>query len=132
MQNDPLGDFLTTIRNAARSVAQDEITTPYSKMKSDVAHILKTEGYLDEVETVSDEAKKPLLRVRLNKRGRKCAITQIRRESKPGRRLYVGADDIPNVLRGMGIAIVSTPSGVMVGHAARKRRLGGELLCTVY
>lgn len=135
MQTDPLADFLTSLRNASRAAGCDEILVPYSKLKSDVAHILKQEGYVDEVEMVADEEKKAYrnkLRVNLRKKGRKSAITQIKRESRPGLRRYVGADSIPQVLGGMGVAIVSTSQGVMSGHYAKSRRLGGELLCTVY
>ena len=134
MQTDPLADFLTCIRNAARA-SKSEIRVPWSRMRSDVAHILKNEGYVLEVEKVSDkEAKagKPELRVKLRGTGKTRAITQITRISKPGRRQYVGAGEIPRVLGGMGISVVSTPRGVMAGHQAKKQNLGGELLLTVY
>ena len=134
MQTDPLADFLTTIRNAARA-SKSEIRVPWSRMRSDVAHILKNEGYVLEVEKVSDkEAKagKPELRVKLRGTGKTRAITQITRVSKPGRRQYVGAGEIPRVLGGMGISVISTPRGVMAGHQAKKQNLGGELLLTVY
>jgi small subunit ribosomal protein S8 len=134
MQTDPLADFLTTIRNAARA-SKTEIRVPWSRMRSDVAHILKNEGYVLEVEKVTDkEAKagKPELRVKLRGQGKTRAITQITRISKPGRRQYVGSQEIPRVLGGMGISVVSTPRGVMAGHQAKKQNLGGELLLTVY
>jgi len=134
MQTDPLADFLTTIRNAARA-SKSEIRVPWSRMRSDVAHILKNEGYVLEVEKVTDkEAKagKPELRVKLRGQGKTRAITQITRISKPGRRQYVGSQEIPRVLGGMGISVVSTPRGVMAGHQAKKQNLGGELLLTVY
>jgi small subunit ribosomal protein S8 len=135
MQTDPLADFLTTIRNAARA-SKSEILVPWSRMRSDVAHILKNEGYVTEVEKVADkDAKKggkPTLRVKLRGTGKTRAITQITRISKPGRRQYVGSQEIPRVLGGMGIAVVSTPRGVMAGHQAKKQNLGGELLLTVY
>ena len=134
MQTDPLADFLTTIRNASRS-AKSEVRVAWSRMRSDVAHVLKNEGYLLEVEKVSDkEAKagKPELRVKLRGTGKTRAITQITRISKPGRRQYVGAGEIPRVLGGMGISVISTPRGVMSGHVAKKQNLGGELLLTVY
>ena len=134
MQTDPLADFLTTIRNAARA-SKSEIRVPWSRMRSDVAHVLKNEGYVLEVEKVSDkEAKagKPELRVKLRGTGKTRAITQITRISKPGRRQYVGAKEIPRVLGGMGISVISTPRGVMAGHQAKKQNLGGELLLTVY
>ena len=134
MQTDPLADFLTMIRNAARA-SKSEIRVPWSRMRSDVAHILKNEGYVLEVEKVTDKdakAGKPELRVKLRGSGKTRAITQITRISKPGRRQYVGSQEIPRVLGGMGIAVVSTPRGVMAGHRAKKQNLGGELLLTVY
>ncbi len=133
MQTDPLADFLTTIRNASRT-AKTEIRVPWSRMRSDVAHILKNEGYVLEVEKVTDKATegKPVLRLKLRGMGKTRSITQITRISKPGRRQYVGASEIPRVLGGMGISVVSTPRGVMAGHQAKKQNLGGELLLTVY
>ena len=134
MQTDPLADFLTSIRNAARA-SKSEVRVPWSRMRSDVAHILKNEGYVTEVEKVNDEkakAGKPELRIKLRGQGKTRAITQITRVSKPGRRQYVGAGEIPRVLGGMGISVVSTPRGVMAGHQAKKQNLGGELLLTVY
>ena len=134
MQSDPLADFLTCIRNAARA-SKSEVRVPWSRMRSDVAHILKNEGYVTDVEKVTDEktkAGKPELLVKLRGQGKTRAITQITRVSKPGRRQYVGAGEIPRVLGGLGIAVVSTPRGVMAGHQAKKQNLGGELLLTVY
>jgi small subunit ribosomal protein S8 len=134
MQSDPLADFLTCIRNAARA-SKSEVRVPWSRMRSDVAHILKNEGYVTDVEKVNDEkakAGKPELLVKLRGQGKTRAITQITRVSKPGRRQYVGATEIPRVLGGLGIAVVSTPRGVMAGHQAKKQNLGGELLLTVY
>jgi len=133
MQTDPLADFLTTIRNAARA-SKSEILVPWSRMRSDVAHILKNEGYVLEVEKVSDKATpgKPVLRLKLRGSGKSRSITQITRISKPGRRQYVGSKEIPRVLGGMGISVISTPRGVMAGHQAKKQNLGGELLLTVY
>ena len=133
MQTDPLGDFLTTIRNASRA-SKSEVRVPWSRMRSDVAHILKNEGYLIHVEKVTEKAVdgKPELLLKLRGAGKSRAITQITRVSKPGRRQYVGAREIPRVLGGLGISVVSTPRGVMAGHQAKKQNLGGELLLTVY
>ncbi len=133
MQTDPLADFLTTIRNASRT-AKTEIRVSWSRMRSDVAHVLKNEGYVLEVEKVTDKDStgKPELRLKLRGTGKSRSITQITRISKPGRRQYVGAGEIPRVLGGMGISVVSTPRGVMAGHQAKKQNLGGELLLTVY
>jgi small subunit ribosomal protein S8 len=142
MQTDPLADFLTSIRNASRA-SKSELRVPWSRMRSDVAHILKNEGYVTDVEKVAEgktdakdkskaKAGKPELLIKLRGQGKTRAITQITRVSKPGRRQYVGADEIPRVLGGMGISVISTPRGVMAGHQAKKQNLGGELLLTVY
>jgi small subunit ribosomal protein S8 len=129
MQSDPLADFLTSIRNAARA-SKAEVVVPYSRLKSDVAHVLKREGYLNEVEVIKDKAK-PQLKVTLRGSGKSRAITQIKRVSKPGLRRYVGADEIPRVLGVLGVSVLSTPKGVLAGHEAKKQRVGGELLLTV-
>jgi small subunit ribosomal protein S8 len=134
MQTDPLADFLTIIRNASRT-AKSEVRVSWSRMRSDVAHVLKNEGYLLEVEKVADKetkAGRPELRLKLRGSGKTRSITQITRISKPGRRQYVGSGEIPRVLGGMGISVLSTPRGVMAGHQAKKQNLGGELLLTVY
>ncbi len=136
MQTDPLADFLTIIRNASRT-AKTEVHVAWSRMRSDVAHVLKNEGYVLEVEKVSEKGAKtktgvPQLRLKLRGTGKTRSITQITRISKPGRRQYVGAGEIPRVLGGMGISVLSTPRGVMAGHQAKKQNLGGELLLTVY
>jgi small subunit ribosomal protein S8 len=131
MQTDPLGDFLTILRNASRS-PKTEVLVNYSRLKSDVAHILKKEGYLTEVEVISEDKTKPQLKVVLKGSGKSRAIVNITRLSRPGLRRYVDADNIPNVLGGMGVSVVSTSQGVMAGHEAKKRRLGGELLLSIY
>ncbi|PTY01305.1 30S ribosomal protein S8 [Verrucomicrobia bacterium LW23] len=130
MQTDPLGDFLSSIRNASRA-GKAEVVVNYSRLKADVATILKKEGYLAEV-TPDLSTKKPTLTVAIRGRGKSRAITAIKRVSKPGLRQYVGSDEIPSVLGGLGVSVVSTSQGVMAGHTARKLRLGGELLCTIY
>ena len=132
--SDPISDLLTRIRNASRALLP-AVVMPHSRIKEGVAHILKSEGYVTEVEKVNDEkakAGKPELRIKLRGQGKTRAITQITRVSKPGRRQYVGAGEIPRVLGGMGISVISTPRGVMAGHQAKKQNLGGELLLTVY
>ena len=129
MQSDPLADFLTSIRNAARA-SKAEVVVSYSRLKSDVAHVLKREGYLNDVEVIKDKTK-PKLKVTLRGSGKSRAIMQIKRVSKPGLRRYVGADEIPRVLGGLGVSVLSTPRGVMAGHEAKKQRVGGELLLTV-
>lgn len=130
MQTDPLADFLTMLRNASLSM-KDEVTTNHSRLKTEVAKVLKAEGYVDDVETLDGDSTKPRLKVTLRRVGRKSAISDIQRLSKPGLRRYVAADEIPKVLGGLGITVLSTSQGIMPGHLAKRRRLGGELLLRV-
>jgi len=127
---DPIADLLTRIRNAVM-VGKNEITVPSSKMKVTVAKQLQKAGYLSAVKV---ESAKPrdILVVTINKEGENSTINEITRLSKPGRRVYVGADDIPKVKSGRGIVLVSTSQGVITGQAAAKARLGGELLLKIY
>ena len=133
MQTDPLADFLSALRNASRA-AKSEVVVPYSRLKSDVAHVLKEEGYLDSVELLNDNENKvkPKLKVVLRGTAKLNALREIKRVSKPGLRRYVGAGEIPRVLGGLGISVLSTPRGVMAGHRAKQLNVGGELLLTVY
>ena len=131
MQTDPLGDFLTILRNASRG-SKTELLVNYSRLKSDVAHILKKEGYLASVEVVSENKAKPQLKIVLKGSNKNRTIVNITRVSKPGLRRYVAADEIPNILGGMGVSVVSTSQGVLAGHEAKKRKLGGELLLSIY
>ena len=126
---DPVSDMLTRIRNAQRAEIP-AIELPHSKLKENIAAILKREGYVNEVGVEGATMKK--LKVRLKYDGRKGVIEGIRRISRPGLRRYVAADEIPRVHNGMGTAIVSTSEGVMTGVQARKKNLGGELLCFVW
>jgi small subunit ribosomal protein S8 len=131
--NDPVGDMLTRLRNASRA-RHDKVVIPHSKLKLEVIKVLKDEGYLGEyVVHTQDGSPQSELTVQL-KYGpdRAPAITGIRRVSKPGLRRYVGVNDIPQVLGGMGISILSTSRGILVDSEARKQKVGGELLCTVY
>lgn len=127
---DPIADLLTRIRNAVM-VGKNEITVPSSKLKVTVAQELQKAGYLAKVKV---ESAKPrdILVVTINKPGENSTINEITRLSKPGRRVYVGADEIPKVKSGRGIVLVSTSKGVVTGFEARKQRLGGELLLKVY
>ncbi len=127
---DPIADLLTRIRNAA-VVGHSEIRVPASKLKITVAMQLKAAGYLAEVKT---ESAKPrdILVVTINKPGENSTISEINRISTPGRRVYVGANDIPRVKSGRGMVLISTSKGVISGHEAKKLRLGGELLLKVY
>ncbi|HEY8965092.1 MAG TPA: 30S ribosomal protein S8 [Candidatus Methylacidiphilales bacterium] len=133
MQTDPLADFLSALRNASRA-SKAEVVIPYSRLKSDVANVLKEEGYLDSVELLNqDENKvKPKLKVTLRGNAKVKALREIKRVSKPGLRRYVGAGEIPRVLGGLGVSVLSTPRGVMAGHRAKQLNVGGELLLTVY
>jgi small subunit ribosomal protein S8 len=123
---DPISDMLTRIRNAGRALLPT-VEMPHSRIKEDLANILKREGYVAEVAVEGKLPKK--IRIRLKYQGKKNVIEGLRRISKPGLRHYVGAAKIPRVLGGLGVAVISTPEGVMTGNDARKKNLGGELLC---
>jgi small subunit ribosomal protein S8 len=126
---DPIADMLTRIRNAHRALLP-VVEVPHSKIKESIAGILKKEGY---VADFAVEGKLPkTIKVRLKYQGRKSVIEGLRRVSRPGLRHYVGATEIPRVRGGLGVAVVSTPEGVMTGTQARKKNLGGELLCYVW
>lgn len=126
---DPISDMLTRIRNAQRALLP-AVEVPHSKMKESIAHILKQEGYVADV-TVDTKAFKTI-KLKLKYAGKKSVIEGLRRVSRPGLRNYVGATEIPRVRGGLGVAVVSTPEGVMSGTTARKKNLGGELLCYVW
>jgi small subunit ribosomal protein S8 len=126
---DPISDMLTRIRNAHRALLPT-VELPHSKMKESIAGILKREGYISDYSVDGQALKK--LKLKLKYDGRRGVIEGLRRVSKPGLRRYVGSTEIPRVRGGMGVAIVSTPQGVMSGNQARKNNLGGELLCYVW
>jgi len=128
--SDPIADFLTRVRNSNRAL-QTETMAPYSKIKAEIAGILKREGYIANYE-VDTTGKFPQIRVVNKLVNRTSAITGLKRVSRPGLRKYVGATEIPRVLGGMGISIVSTPSGVLSGREAKRRNVGGELLAYVW
>ena len=129
--NDPVGDMLTRLRNASRA-RHDKVVIPHSNLKVEIIKALKSEGYIGDF-TVHERAPQSEISVQL-KYGpdRSPAITGIRRVSKPGLRRYVNVREIPQVLGGLGISILSTSRGIMVDTDARKQKVGGELLCTVY
>ncbi|MEE9543572.1 MAG: 30S ribosomal protein S8 [Thermodesulfobacteriota bacterium] len=129
---DPIADMLTRIRNAAQAGHKD-VDIPASKVKEQVARVLKEEGYVRDYSTKKD-TKQGILKVVLKyaDEDEKSVITKISRMSKPGLRRYVGKDDIPKTLNGLGISILSTSSGVMTDKKAREMGVGGELLCFVY
>jgi small subunit ribosomal protein S8 len=131
MQTDPIADFLTRVRNGLRA-DHDEVEMPASTFKAELARILQEQGYIDGYEVEAGRVGRTL-RVRLRyTEDRKPVITGIERLSKPGRRRYVGAGDVPKVLGGMGTSIVSTSRGVMTGHDARREGVGGELVARVW
>jgi len=127
---DPIADMLTRIRNAVR-VSRESVNVKTSKICEGVAAVLQKEGYIEGFDRIEDGTQ-GLLRIRLkyDPEGQPI-ITQIRRTSKPGRRMYSAVDDLPRVLNGMGIAIVSTSSGIMSDSQCRQLNVGGEILCTV-
>jgi small subunit ribosomal protein S8 len=129
VSTDPISDMFTRIRNAI-AVNKHEVSMPHSKIKEAVAKILAKNGFLEGVAVDNSEFK--ILTITINSEDANATITEIERLSKPGRRLYVGADKIPTIKRGRGIVIVSTSSGVMTGKEAKAKRLGGELIGQVY
>lgn len=127
---DPISDFLTRFKNAGLA-GLEEFTAPYSKIKAEIARILKEEGFLWNYE-VDTSGRFPVLRCKGKFVGGKPVLTNLQRMSRPGLRQYVSASEIPKVLGGMGITIVSTPKGVMTGHQAKAENVGGELLAKVW
>ncbi len=128
--SDPIADFLTRLRNASLA-GKTEVIAPYSKIKVEIARLLKQEGYINSYEVATD-GKFPEIKIATKIANRIPAITGLKRVSRPGLRRYVGADEIPRVLGGMGISILSTPRGVVTGREARKQKVGGELLAYVW
>ncbi|MBM3274486.1 MAG: 30S ribosomal protein S8 [Candidatus Sericytochromatia bacterium] len=131
---DPIADMLTHIRNA-NTAFQPATEMPASKVKVEIARVLLEEGYISKAEPVSDEQGHPRLKVTMKYIGEKRrsrVITGIKRISKPGLRVYAGKQELPRVLGGLGIAIVSTPKGIMTDRAARKAGVGGEVLAYVW
>jgi len=126
---DPISDMLTRIRNANRALLP-AVEMPHSKMKESIAHILKREGYISDFAVEGKLPKK--MNVKLKYQGKKSVIEGLRRISTPGLRRYVGATDIPRGRGGLGVAVVSTSEGVMTGNQARKKNIGGELICYVW
>jgi len=127
---DPIADMLTRVRNGL-SANKVEVLMPSSKVKKSVAQVLKDEGYISDF-AVQDIDGKPVLNVTLKYYQGKPVIETIKRVSRPGLRVYKGKDELPTVMGGLGVAIVSTSAGVMTDRAARKAGYGGEVLCTVF
>ena len=128
--SDPIADFLTRLRNAG-SALKPEVLVPYSKVKAEIARILKQEGYISSYELDTTGAH-PQIKVITKLANRASAITGLKRVSRPGLRRYVGAKEIPRVLGGMGVAILSTPRGILTGHEAKRQNLGGELVAYIW
>ncbi len=128
--SDPIADMLTRIRNAAR-VGKVAVNIRQSKICQGIAAVLKEEGYIEDFDVI-DDAKQGILRIVLKyEPDGKSIIREIKRASKPGRRLYSPAEELPHVLGGLGVAIVSTSKGIMSDNKCRKENVGGEILCTV-
>ena len=127
---DPIADMLTRIRNA-NNARHETVDVPASNMKKSIAQILLDEGYIKSSQ-VEDDGVQGMIHITLKYNGKDKVITGLRRVSKPGLRVYVGADELPRVLRGLGVAIVSTSKGVMTDKAARASHVGGEVLAFVW
>ena len=129
--NDPIADFLTRIRNALNA-EHDHVDIPASRLKAEMARILREQGYIEDFSTEPDRVGE-VLRIRLRyTEDRKSVISGLERVSKPGRRTYVNSNEVPKVLGGMGTTIMTTSRGVMTGHDARRRGVGGEVLAYVW
>ena len=131
MMTDPISDMLSRIRNAA-TAHHDRIEMPHSFVKENIGHVLKSEGFVDDVRVSDGEGPRMLTIVLRYGRNREAAIDGLRRVSTPGRRVYVGHNAIPRVRSGLGVSILSTSRGVMTDKEARKQKVGGELLCEVW
>ena len=127
---DPIADMLTRIRNA-NNAKHETVDVPASNMKKSIAQILLDEGYIKSFQVI-DDGVQGMIHITLKYNGKDKVITGLRRVSKPGLRVYVGADELPRVLRGLGVAIVSTSKGVMTDKAARASHVGGEVLAFVW
>ena len=131
MLTDPIADMLTRIRNANLAL-HDSVEMPASKLKTEIARVLRDEGYIMDFEVQDGDSGRELaIRLKYD-RDRRRVISGLRRVSTPGRRIYVDRTSIPRILGGMGVAIVSTSQGVISGHEARRRGIGGEVLCSVW
>jgi small subunit ribosomal protein S8 len=129
--NDPIGDMITRIRNA-QSRTKPKVSTPGSKLRQSVLEVLKSEGYIRDYSTMQRSDGRSEFEIELKYFDGAPVIRAIDRVSKPGRRVYVSAKNLTRVNNGLGVAIVSTPKGVMADHAARDANVGGEILCTVF
>lgn len=130
MVTDPISDMLTRVRNALM-LRKDSVEVPHSKIKKEVSRVLKENGYITDFFEVSDDKFKKIKLVLKYHDGR-SVIHGLKRVSTPGRRVYVGTQEVPRVMGGMGVAVVSTSRGILTGHQARRLKVGGELLCYVW
>jgi small subunit ribosomal protein S8 len=128
---DPLADMFTRIRNGSKAKFE-KVDIPSSKMKREIAKILKEEGFIKNFKVVTDEDQHEVIRIFLRYDVNRKELIHIRRISKPGRRVYVGKDDIPSVMSGLGFSILSTPKGILTDKSAKKANVGGEVLCYVW
>jgi small subunit ribosomal protein S8 len=126
---DPIADMLTRIRNASKALLP-VVEIPHSKVKESIARLLIKEGYATDLAVEGEKLKK--LKLKLKYAGRRSVLEGVRRISRPGLRAYVGATEIPKVRGGLGVAVISTPEGVMSGNDARRKNLGGEVLCHIW
>jgi small subunit ribosomal protein S8 len=129
--NDPIGDMITRIRNAQMR-AKSKVSTPGSRLRASVLEVLKTEGYIRDFSTTEYADGRTEFEIELKYFDGSPVIREISRVSKPGRRVYASVKALPRVNNGLGIAVISTPKGVMADHAARDANVGGEILCTVF
>lgn len=131
MMTDPISDMLTRIRNAL-SARKKVISFPASRMKLEIVRILKEEGYIEDYRYIDEKPQAKIEVVLKYDEQKRPVISGLRRVSKPGRRIYLGYQKLPKVMDGLGIAIVSTSQGIMTDHEARKRKIGGEVICEIW
>ena len=127
---DPIADMLTRIRNA-QAVRKSSVLVPYAKLKMNLANILVKEGYVSAVEKIGSDAK-PQIKIALKYINKESVLKNLKRVSKPGRRIYMKKKSLPYVLNNLGIAVISTSQGLMTNKDARQKNLGGEIICEIY
>jgi small subunit ribosomal protein S8 len=130
MLTDPIADMLTRIRNASR-IRAEKVDIPASKMKLEIAKVMKEEGFIRAYKVIKDR-RQGVLRINLKYVDGDSVITDLQKVSKPGRRVYVGCSEIPKVMGGVGLAVLTTPSGVLSDKGCREKKVGGELLCYIW
>ena len=128
---DPIADMLTRIRNGTKAKFE-KVDVPSSKMKREIAKVLKEEGYIKNFKMVTDDLKHEMIRIFLKYDASRKGVIHLKRVSKPGKRVYVKNDQIPSVMSGLGVSILSTPKGLLTDNGARKAHVGGEVLCHVW